>query len=560
MAQINRPPDTTRRLGEQIPQQPGDPYFGLVRVNIVGTVLTLIPVTPFYLLVFGVTPWQALWLLVTLGIVTVAVLIQDLWMIRRQTAPIRVALAEGGKDRWQDALVCALNYPINSVIRTYTWHIGVPVVLFSVVSIVFNVALGLDIPLWMLLVAVGVSLSVLPLIHAAYEYFQSPNVLKPVREYAEATLGGSPEPGSGLRHVSLGWKLLIPFVSVTLAPIIIVSVAAGVLAQRAEDAAAVAGHSSAATSMWAVVPWIVGCGLIWGIISIFISRGFSREVRDRADALLRALARVREGDLDHPPRVSGADEFGEMAVGIREMMGGLREREQLQDLFGRHTSPEVVEILMSQKKLLGGSRQEVTILFSDIRNFTQMSEKMEPEQVVALLNRYLDVMVGAIHDHNGRIDKFIGDGILAVFGFPVQDPDHVKNAVRATLAMRAGLTELNFALQREGKAALAMGAGLQTGPVVAGSIGSKDRLEYTVIGDTVNTASRIEGLTKKLGADIVVSGKIQALTSDEFEYEHRGAEAVKGKTSALDVFVLVGVKGGHAAESPGTASDASSQA
>jgi adenylate cyclase len=289
--------------------------------------------------------------------------------------------------------------------------------------------------------------------------------------------------------------------------------------------------------------------VVWGLISILISRGFAREVRHRADALLRALDRVRQGDLNTPPRVSGADEFGDLAVGIREMMGGLREREQLQDLFGRHTSPEVVEILMSQKQLLDGARKDVTILFSDIRNFTQMSEKMEPEEVVALLNRYLDVMVGAIHDHQGRIDKFIGDGILAVFGFPVEDPDHVKNAVRATLAMRAGLAELNFALQREGKQALAMGAGLHTGAVVAGSIGSKDRLEYTVIGDTVNTASRIEGLTKKLDTDIVVSGKVQALTSDEFRYEHRGSEEVKGKTMALDVFALVGPKGAESEES-----------
>lgn len=533
--------DSTKRLAEHIPQQPGDPYLALVTVNFVGTVLTLLPVTPFFLLVFAVTAWQALWLLVTLAIVTVVALVQDLWMIRRHTNPIRVALREGGKDRWQDALVCALNYPLMSVRRTYTWHIGVPVVLYAAIGALFNLALDLAVPLWMLVVAVGVSLSVLPLIHAAWEYFRGPIVLKPVREYAEAMLGGSPEPGSGLWHVSLGWKLLVPFVSVTLAPLIIVSVAAGVLAKRAADAAD-AGHAIAAEAMWGVVPWIIGCGLVWAIISIFIARGFSREVRDRADALLRALARVREGELNYPPRVSGADEFGEMAVGIREMMGGLREREQLQDLFGRHTSPEVVEILMSQKQLLSGARQEVTILFSDIRNFTKLSERMEPEQVVTLLNRYLDIMVGAIHDHHGRIDKFIGDGILAVFGFPVKDPNHVKNAVRATLAMRAGLAELNFALAREGKAELAMGAGLQTGPVVAGSIGSKDRLEYTVIGDTVNTASRIEGLTKKLEADIVVSGKVQAMTSDEFEYEHRGSEEVKGKTIALDVFVLKGRK------------------
>lgn len=547
--------DSTRRLAEQIPQQPGDPLIGLLTVNIVGTVLTLIPVTPFILLVFAVTAWQALWLLVALGIVTVSVLVQDFLMIKHQSAPIRRALAEGGKEAWQDALVCALNYPINSVKRTYTWHIVVPVVLYAVVSITFNLALDLNVPLWMLIVAVGVSLSVLPLIHAAYEYFQSPKVLKPVREYAEAMLGGSPEPGSGLKHVSLGWKLLVPFVSLTLAPLIIVSVAAGVLAKRAADASG-AGQAAAAEAMWSVVPWVIGCGLVWAIISIFIARGFSREVRNRADALLRALARVREGDLNHPPRVSGADEFGDLAVGIREMMGGLREREQLQDLFGRHTSPEVVEILMSQKKLLDGARKDVTILFSDIRNFTQMSERMEPEEVVALLNRYLDVMVGAIHDHHGRIDKFIGDGILAVFGFPVEDPDHVVNAVKATLAMRAGLAELNFALQREGKAELAMGAGLHTGAVVAGSIGSKDRLEYTVIGDTVNTASRIEGLTKKLDADIVVSGKVQALTSADYEYEHRGSEEVKGKTMALDVFVLKGARDGAGAPAGDDSADA----
>ncbi|MHC5021271.1 MAG: hypothetical protein ACYTGX_14395, partial [Planctomycetota bacterium] len=136
--------------------------------------------------------------------------------------------------------------------RTYTWHIVVPVALYAIISIAFNLALDLDIPLWMLIVAVCVSLSVLPLIHAAWEYFRSPVVLKPVREYAEAMLGGSPEPGSGLRHVSLGWKLLVPFVSVTTAPLIIVSVAAGVLAKRAADGAAGAGAAAA------------GCRGSWG--------------------------------------------------------------------------------------------------------------------------------------------------------------------------------------------------------------------------------------------------------------------------------------------------------
>ncbi|MHC5022111.1 MAG: hypothetical protein ACYTGX_18795, partial [Planctomycetota bacterium] len=147
------PYDSTRRLAEQIPQQPGDPFVGLLGVNIVGTVLTLLPVTPFFLFVFAVTAWQAAWLLVTLGIVTAAVLIQDVLMIRRQTAPIRRALAEGGKERWQEALVCALNYPIDSVKRTYTWHIVVPVALYAIISIAFNLALDLDIPLWMLIVA-----------------------------------------------------------------------------------------------------------------------------------------------------------------------------------------------------------------------------------------------------------------------------------------------------------------------------------------------------------------------------------------------------------------------
>jgi adenylate cyclase len=212
--------------------------------------------------------------------------------------------------------------------------------------------------------------------------------------------------------------------------------------------------------------------------------------------------------------------------------------------LGRYFSPGVAtHIAGSSAEFLqpGGKLQQVTVLFSDLRGFTALSEGLEPARVVELLSLYQEQMVEALFEHGGTLDKFIGDGIMATFGTPQPAPDDALRAVRAALAMQSRLTELNLVLKLRGLPELRQGIGVHSGPAIAGNVGTRKRLEYTVIGDTVNTASRIEALCKQTGDDLLVSEQVRLgcqSAGAEFRFEPRGELPVKGKTQPLAVFTL----------------------
>lgn len=186
---------------------------------------------------------------------------------------------------------------------------------------------------------------------------------------------------------------------------------------------------------------------------------------------------------------------------------GLHRESVLKARLARFLAPELVEELASKPELLERQteRRLATVLFTDIRGFTRLSEELPPDEVVRWLNRFLEEMTHAILEHRGMLDKYIGDSVMAVFGVPVASADHARRAVRSALDMRRRLEKLNLALVAEGGPMLEIGVGVHTGEVLVGAIGSSRRLEYTVIGDAVNVASRIEGLTRNYPADILIS-------------------------------------------------------
>lgn len=189
---------------------------------------------------------------------------------------------------------------------------------------------------------------------------------------------------------------------------------------------------------------------------------------------------------------------------------------------------------------LGGRKQEVTILLSDLRGFTALAEHRDPQQVVAVLNEYFTAMAAIIWECRGTIDKFIGDAILAVFGAPVAQPDHALQAVRAALRMQEALGELNRGWSERGSPVLAMGIALHTGTVVAGNVGSPQRMEYTVIGDPVNLTARIEELNKTYGTRVLLSETTYDLVGDHFAAELVSAAPVRGRSDPVRVYKLVG--------------------
>jgi adenylate cyclase len=218
--------------------------------------------------------------------------------------------------------------------------------------------------------------------------------------------------------------------------------------------------------------------------------------------------------------------------------------------MGKYMTQSVMDHLMRGKVELGGESLTVTILFTDIRSFTSISETMTAQELVKLLNEYFTEMVTVIMEEGGVVDKYIGDAIMAVFGAPVSKPDDARRAVRAAVRMRHALAKLNERLVARGAPPIKTGIGLHTGEVVAGNIGSEARMEYTVIGDAVNLASRLESSTKELGTDVLISEDTNALLDNELETKAVREITVKGRAKPVIVYEVIGFRANRAGSRP----------
>lgn len=220
---------------------------------------------------------------------------------------------------------------------------------------------------------------------------------------------------------------------------------------------------------------------------------------------------------------------------LGSMFADIRRRENLSRFLPR----QVVErVLASDGSPLQPVQREVTILFSDIRSFTSMSENLQPGDVLQFLDEYFGHMGQIVRGHEGMLNKFLGDGMLAVWGVPDQQTDHAERAIRAALDMRKKLIEFNEHRAREGKSEIRIGIGIHTGMVAAGMLGGADQREYTVIGDAVNLASRIEGLTKNAGTDLLVSESAMTHAGAKFTGRRVGEEKVKGREQPVVLFAV----------------------
>jgi adenylate cyclase len=218
-----------------------------------------------------------------------------------------------------------------------------------------------------------------------------------------------------------------------------------------------------------------------------------------------------------------------------------REKRRVKKLFGRYVSKDVFEQLIKNPAAakLGGQRRHMTVLFSDIRAFTSVSEKGEPEAIVAQLNEYFSRMVPIVFAHKGTIDKFVGDMIMALFGAPLDDSDHADHAVETALGMSAGLAQLNREWSAAGRPPLDIGIGINTGDMVAGNLGSEDIMSYTVIGDHVNLGSRLESLTKDFHTRVIISEATRAALKGRYDIRALGEVVVKGKSVPVKIFSVV---------------------
>lgn len=220
---------------------------------------------------------------------------------------------------------------------------------------------------------------------------------------------------------------------------------------------------------------------------------------------------------------------------VRRMFHELRHRDNLT----RFLPQQVAERLLRQgPEALAPVQREVTVLFSDIRGFTSLSEGLEPREVLALLDAYYGHMAQVIKGHDGVVGKFIGDGILAFWNVPDRDPDHAHKAVRAARDMLRTLDEYNAERAREGFPELRIGIGIHTGPVAAGMLGGAGQAEYTVIGDAVNVASRVEGLTKTLGTEILITEPTRVACGDRFAGRQLAREEIRGRKEPVQLYAV----------------------
>jgi len=219
-------------------------------------------------------------------------------------------------------------------------------------------------------------------------------------------------------------------------------------------------------------------------------------------------------------------------------------RRRLRSAFGQYVSPQVMDQVLRQGSSLGGEVRRVTVLMSDLRGFTTISENLPPEVVSAMMNEYFTAMVDVILAHRGLVQDFIGDAIMAVYGAPLDDSEHCWHAARSAVGMHAALESLNRAWEADGRGPLAMGVAVHTGPVFAGTLGAPRKKKYAVLGDTVNLTSRMEGLNRDLGTGILISGAALAVLRDRVVVRDRGRVAVKGRREPVDIHELLSLEEG----------------
>lgn len=278
-------------------------------------------------------------------------------------------------------------------------------------------------------------------------------------------------------------------------------------------------------------------GLLVSIsLGIWIAGSVSKPVLQLAEG----ATKIEQGDYEYRVNTTRRDEIGRLATAFNNMSQGLAERDRVRSLLGKVVSPAIATELLSKEITLGGEERKVTILFSDIRNFTTMCERLKPEEMLDVLNLYFTRMSAIVEAHGGVVDKYVGDAIMALFGAPLSHPDDADRALAAGLDMCDALDKLNERWQSEGRPAVGMGIGINTDLVIAGNMGSQTRLNYTVIGDGVNLASRLESLTKtpEYKARIIVGTSTLAEARGKYHTRPLGEVMVKGKHTSVAIYAL----------------------
>jgi adenylate cyclase len=301
----------------------------------------------------------------------------------------------------------------------------------------------------------------------------------------------------------------------------------------------VAAHDVLAQLNHLLFAGLVATGIALAL-AILLAFGIARWLTAPLDKIGDAVRRISEGKLDTHIELNRKDEFGALAAAVNDMASALRERNALKGALARYVSHEVAEEIMAGQvaPVLKGASKEITVLIVDIRNFTAMSAVLVPDHLMEFLNEFFAAMIEAIFSHRGTLDKFLGDGALAIFGAPLDDPEHRRMAVLAAQDMLKSTAAIGVRLREKHGIELRIGIGLHTGRAIVGNVGSDQRMEYTAIGDTVNIASRLETMNKEYDTQILASEAVVDGAGEGFEFHEIAKVTPRGSPNPIRIFTL----------------------
>jgi adenylate cyclase len=440
-------------------------------------------------------------LAVLLGVIFIVV---SMWPVVR---PLRKWLAGKGDHDATEVWRCAVQLPLEFVRRADRQGVllvALPVSVFAVIelglpfySVAFLLLGGL--------VAIGYS--------AVLHFFYAETALSPVLDDLAERL--PPDFAAPRLGVPLRWKLL--------GALPLINVITGVVVSGLSNGSR---HSIQEIGVSVLVAIVVSFTIALEL-TVLVSRSVLRPVQ----SLLDATERVKRADYSVKVPVTSGDELGALALNFNQMVSGLAEREALHHAFGSYVDPQVAMRVLEEGARLEGEEVEVSVIFVDLRDFTSFAEHAGAREVVAYVNEFLELVVPLLTKHGGHANKFVGDGVLGVFGAPVRLPDHADRALAAA-------AELASAAEATG-GRIRVGVGINSGKVLAGTIGGGEKLEFTVIGDPVNVAARVEGVTRRTGDVVLLTEATRRLLSSGHPpLEERGAIPLKGRSEAVPIFAL----------------------
>ena len=328
----------------------------------------------------------------------------------------------------------------------------------------------------------------------------------------------------GVKNFSLNFLFAFFFITVSVFPIIFI----------------LSSFVSVQINNQLPINWsTIKISIVLFVSSLALTIVFMRIITVPLTKLIAETERITKGDYSVKVKNISNDELGVLSDTFNEMAESLREKEFIRDTFGKVVDPEIRDHLLNGNISLGGENCDVTVMFCDIRGFTSLSENMQPETVVNLLNQYFTKMEKCISNNHGVINKYIGDAVMAIFGAPVKSKNHALNALNASLEMKNALDELNKVFAENSLPQIDFGIGLHSGNVLAGNIGAENRMEYTVIGDTVNTASRIESLCKVYKTQLLLSENTMNqldVEKNQIKLNFIADAEIRGKTERIKLY------------------------